>query len=74
VEVDVVTDLLVFVLEDFVFSAFAFTLHELGQKSVQPESTVIRANEAASAQAAGGHTEKPAVFLNHDILRNFERA
>ncbi len=71
VGVDVVSYLLAIVAEDFVFPAFEIALHKVGQKAMQLDSTVIRAGEAAAAQAAGGHAEIPAVFLDHDIGRDF---
>ncbi len=74
VGVDVVADLLPFVAEDFVFPAFEVALHEVGQKAMQFDPAVVGTGEAAAAQAAGGHSEIPAVFLDHDICRHLGRA
>lgn len=64
---DVVTDLLAFVSEDLVFSSFQVALHEVREETMQFDSGVIGAGEAASSQAAGGHSEIATVFLDHDV-------
>ena len=35
------------------------------------DAVVVGAGEAAAAQAAGGHVEIPAIFLNHDVGSDF---
>ena len=69
--VDVVAHLLAFVAENLVFAAFEIAFHEVAEESVEFHAGVVRAGEATTAQAAGGHVEIASVFLHHDIRRDF---
>ncbi len=69
VGVDVVADLFALEAEDLVFAAFQVAFHEVGKEAVELDAGVVRAGEAAAAQAAGRHAEVAAVFLDHHIAR-----
>ena len=64
---DVVAHLLALVAEDLVFAAFEVALHQVAEKAVQLDAGVVRAGQAAAAQAAGRHAEVAAVFLHHHV-------
>ena len=69
--VDVVAHLLAFVAENLVFAALEIAFHEVAEESVEFHAGVVRAGEATATQTAGGHVEISAVFLHHDIRRDF---
>ena len=71
---DVVAHLLALVAEDLVFAPFDVALHQVAEEAVQLDAGVIRAGEAAAAQAAGGHAEIAAVLLHHDVAGDLRRA
>ncbi len=68
--VDVVANLFPLVAEDAVFLPLEVALHEVAEESVKLDSGVVRAGEASSTQAAGGHIEVASVFLDDDISGN----
>ncbi len=65
--VDVVADLFPLVAEDAVFLPFEVALHEVAEEAMELDSGVVGPGEAAATQAAGGHVEVAAVFLNDDV-------
>ena len=65
--VDVVAHLLALVAVDLVFATFEIAFHEVAEEAVEFHAGVVRASEATTAQAAGGHVEIASVFLHHDI-------
>ena len=71
---NIVPDLFSFVAEDRVFSSFNIRFDQITQKPVQFNTGVVRARQAASTQAAGAHSEIPAVFLDEDVGGHFRRA
>lgn len=71
VAVNVIADLLPLVAVDPIFAAFHVTLHQIAQKTVKLDTAVVRAGEAASAQAAGRHPKISAILLDHDVGGDF---
>lgn len=71
VGMDVVADLFALVSENLVFTSFEVALHEVTQKSVEFDSTVVGAGETAATEAAGGESEVASIFLHHDIGGDF---
>jgi hypothetical protein len=65
--VDVVPDLFPLIAEDAVFLALEIALHEVAEEAVELDSGVVGPGEAAAAQAAGGHVEVAAVFLDDNV-------
>ena len=71
---DVVAYLLALVAEDRVLLIRQVALDEVAQEAVQLDARVVRASEAAAAQAGRLHVEVPAVLLHHDVGRDLRRA
>ncbi len=71
---DVVPHLLALITVNFVFAPFHVALDQITQEAVQLDAGMVGAGEAAAAQAAGGHVEIAAVFLNQDVGGQFGRA
>ena len=68
--VDVVAHLLALVAEDRVLAPFQVAFHQVAEETVQFDAGMVRAGQAAAAQAAGRHAEVAAVFLHHDVGRH----
>lgn len=65
--VNVVANLFPLVTKDAVFLPLKVALHEVAEESMEFDSGVVGPGEAAAAQAAGGHVEVAAVFLDDDV-------
>lgn len=65
--VNVVPHLFALVAENPVRAAGQVHLHQVAQEAVQLDPRVVRAGQAAAAQAAGLQAEVPAVLLHHDV-------
>ena len=68
--VDVVPDLLALVAKNLVETPLQVALHQVAEKAVELDPTMVGAGEATAAQAAGLHAKIATVFLNHHIPRD----
>src|SRR5690242_8453799 len=64
---NVVTDLLSLVPEDFVFFAGEIAPDQITEKAMQFDSRMVRPREAAASEGTSGHSKIASVFLNHNI-------
>src|SRR6516162_7642484 len=71
VRMNVVSDLLPFVPENRVFPPFEVTPDEIAEKPVQLDSGMVWACQTATTEAAGWHSEIPAVLLHHHVGGDF---
>ena len=68
--VDIVANLLALVAKYVVLEIAEIALHEVTQKSVQNDASVVRTGETPATQTTRRHPKIPAVLLDHDVRRN----
>ena len=71
---DIVPDLFSFVAVDVVGLALEIAFYEVGEKTVEFDPAMVGPSKAASAEAAGFHSEVATVLLNHDVGGDFRGA
>jgi hypothetical protein len=71
---DVVAHLLAGIAEDRVGRARHRALHEIGQKAMELRARVLRARQAAAAEAHRGHLEVAPVLLDQQVGRDLRNA